>query len=158
MIVNEQKQIELVNLCNALYEQDEVVAAILYMADLYGRPVQRLKRVFMYGNYPAVSIYGDKIHLHRLLGIYWWRDDDGEFDAKYVHHKNHNKLDARRHNLELLDVFTHQSYHTKGRIFTEEHKRKISEVAKMNNSDWPTMPPWEDVLPEDILHPEVYDD
>lgn len=138
MIVKEQKTIELVNACGATYHESEVVAALAWLAALYGKPVQRLKRVFLYGKYPAISIYGDKIHLHRAIGMSLWRDTDFEFDVKYVHHKNHNKMDARSENLELIGVSDHQSHHTKGRIFTEEHKRKISEG---NRSRWRKLRP-----------------
>lgn len=127
MIVKTQKTIELVNACGAIYEEDQVVGALLWLAELYGKPVIRLKQVFLYGKYPGISVYGDKIHLHRALGMSWWRDIDYEFDIKYVHHINGNKLDARKVNLELVDAREHQIHHTKGRTFTVEHRAKISE-------------------------------
>lgn len=133
MIVKEQKPIELVNACSAIYHEDEVIGALLWLSELYGKPVQRLKRVFMMGNYPAVSIYGDKLHLHRAIAMSLWRDTDFEFDAKYVHHLNHNKLDARSENLELIDPSVHQSQHNKGRVLTPEHRSKIGES---NRTRW----------------------
>lgn len=133
MIVNEQKPLELVNTCGALYSEEDVTAAILFMAEKIGKPVQRLKKVFMYGSYPGVAIHQYKIHLHRLLGMYWWFDTDLEFHNKYVHHLNHDKLDARSENLQLINVGEHQSHHNKGRIFTAEHRAKIGDA---NRTRW----------------------
>lgn len=54
MIINSQKTIELVNTCDAKYDQEILVDAILWYTE---KPTARLKKVFMYGKYPAVAIY-----------------------------------------------------------------------------------------------------
>lgn len=119
MIVKEQKQIELVNQCGAVLRELELEGAILWYSKNLGKPVQQLKRVFLYGNYPAVSIHGQKLHVHRLLWAYW----TGRYPTaiQYVHHINGNKLDNRRGNLKLMLAKDHQSYHNKGRKQTKEH-------------------------------------
>lgn len=47
----------------------------------------------MFGNYPAVTIFKEKIHIHRLLMMYW--NGIRKLDKNtYVHHINENKLNA----------------------------------------------------------------
>lgn len=128
MIVNEQKQIELKNECGCICRETDLEGAILWYSRNLDKPVQRLKRVFLYGSYPAVSIRGQKIHVHRLLWAYW----SGRFPSRreYVHHKNGNKLDNRRENLELMYASEHQSISNKGRKQSPEWiKKRITKTA-----------------------------
>lgn len=78
----------------------------------------------MFGRYPAVSIHHEKIHVHRLLMMYWKKR---KLETKeHVHHKDGNRLNALKENLEIKDASVHLSYHNKGRKFSEEHKCKIA--------------------------------
>ncbi|SDX04938.1 hypothetical protein SAMN05518848_104192 [Paenibacillus sp. PDC88] len=122
MIVKFQRPIEIINNCQAIYDEDELKEAIIWYSS---RPVTRIKTVYMHGEYPAVSIHEQKIHIHRLLMMYW---EKRQLDTKeFVHHKNENKLCALRENLELMSSSIHQSHHSKGRIFSKEHREKIAE-------------------------------
>lgn len=125
MIIKEQKPIIIKNQCNAIFDEEELKRAILWYSD---RPVSRIKTVYMYGQYPAVSIYFQKIHIHRLLMMYWLQRDLNR--DEYIHHKDGNKLNATKENLELIDASIHQSLHNKGRILSKEHKRKIAEANR----------------------------
>lgn len=126
MIVKEQKEIELVNACNAIGSETYIKSAILWYTD---KPVSRLKKVYMYGRYPAITIHKEKIHLHRLLAMFDLKTKD--LRGKYVHHKNGNKLDCRITNLELVDPSEHQSKHNKGRKQSPEHVfKRISATVK----------------------------
>ena len=66
-MVKIQRKIEFINNCCAVVDYDELEKAIL----LYScKPTISKKHIFMYGNYPAVSIGKDKIHIHRLMMMY----------------------------------------------------------------------------------------
>lgn len=124
MIVKEQKPIEFVNTCNAKFDARHLEQAILLKTN---KPVQRLKRVFMHGKYPAISIHGMKYHIHRLLTEYW----SGDITGFYVDHINGDKLDATLPNLRILEPAVHQSITNKGRRQTPQHVyRRIASTVK----------------------------
>lgn len=133
MIVKYQKEIEIVNTCGAIYSEEEVRSAIMDLVAIVGKPVQRLKRVYLYGNYPAITIDHIKIHLHRLLMGYKIGHVELATNGMYVHHKNHNKLDARLSNLELIEPSEHQSHHNKGKTISEYQRKRIIES---NQTRW----------------------
>ncbi len=121
MIVHEQKPIKLVNYCGAVYDNNELASALLWYAR---EPVCRMKRVFMSGRYPAVSIREEKIHIHRLLMLYW---TNGHIpDGYVVHHLDGNKLNASRENLCLVSSSFHSSQHNKGRELSQVHRERLS--------------------------------
>ena len=92
------------------------------------KPLYSKRVIYMHSNYPAISIYDEKIHIHRLLMMYKLQSD---IDANYyVHHIDGNKLNATINNLELIDSKKHQSYHNKGKNLTKEHRKKISEANR----------------------------
>jgi len=121
MIVKKQKPIIFDNKCGAIFIPWQLEAAILWKNQLNG-PVCRIKRVFMHGRYPAISIHGRKIHIHRLI-MSWMLKRTIQPDI-HVHHKNENTTDATGNNLEIKDCFHHLSMHHKGKKQTEDHKRK----------------------------------
>lgn len=109
-MIKRQKEIFIINECSAIFDKDELKQAILWKTEL---PVLSTKRVFMYGNYPAISIYDKKIHIHRLLMEYWLNARIPKEFA--VHHLNENKLDARKENLAVILHSVHISSHNKGK-------------------------------------------
>lgn len=121
MILNEQKPIEFINNCGCLVDYNELEKAILWFSD---KPVASKKKIFMHGKYPGVAIYKNKVHVHRLLMMFW----EGRKLARweYVHHKDENKLNAVKNNLEIVEVSRHQSMHNKGKIFSSDHRNKIA--------------------------------
>lgn len=133
MIVRRQKRIEFNSPVEVLYDPAELRKAILWYTD---RPVARLKHVFLYGKYYAVSIYDQKIHIHRLLMMFWLKRELQT--NEYVHHKNENKFNNHRDNLEVLPAAVHQSITNKGRKQSPEHvaKRTASmKKTRYENSD-----------------------
>lgn len=125
MTVNIQREIRIVNKCNALFDDAELIKAILWYAK---KPVVSVKNVYMHGKYPGLSIGREKIHLHRLLMMYW----SGRIleRKEHVHHCNHNKLDARKENLSVIDSAIHMSKHNKNKKLSKEHRKKISLAGK----------------------------
>ena len=126
MKIIKQKPIEFNNKANANFEDWQLEQAILWKSQVL--PVCRLKTVFMYGRYPAISIHGDKFHIHRLLVSWFYKRNLKR--EEYVHHKDGNTSNAKLGNLELIDSKKHQSITNKGRKQTPEwiHKR-ISKTA-----------------------------
>ena len=119
MIVNEYKEIQFLNECRAVFNAKDLERAINWYSD---KPVARLKRIFTYGEYPAVSIYDEKIHIHRLLAMYYeQRDLDS---AEYVHHLDGDKLNALRDNIVIQSASDHQRQANKGRKQTPNHIAK----------------------------------
>jgi len=119
MIVKKQKPIEFINQCNCLVDYGELKKAIIWYSD---KPTARLKSIYLHGNknhsYPAVSIYEKKIHVHRLLMMYWL---NRILDAsEYVHHKDENTLNAFRENLQVMKAKEHPVHHLKGRKQSSE--------------------------------------
>lgn len=120
MIVNSQKKIEFINDCNCKVEYKELEKAIIWYQN---KPTSRLKHIYMYGNYPAVTINKVKIHIHRLLMDYWLNTKlPTNF---FVHHINEDKLDARKENLAVIYSVAHQSKHHKGKKISEEQRQEI---------------------------------
>ena len=125
MIVKTQKTIKIINSCRCLVDEEELKRAILWYTK---KPVVQIKKIFIYGKYPAVAIYHEKIHVHRLLMMYWLKR---KLKAnEYVHHENKNRYDAIKDNLKLIKQATHQSMHNKGKALSEEHRKKISQANK----------------------------
>lgn len=125
MIVNFQKRIEFINECNCIVDLNELEQAILWYQS---KPTSSVKKIYLHGNYPAVSIHNQKIHIHRLLMQYWLNT---KLPFEYsVHHLNENKLDARKENLSLILNSAHNSSHNKGRIFSDSHREKIALANK----------------------------
>lgn len=125
-MIKKQKQISFINNCNALVDYSELANAVLWYAK---SPVMSEKHIYMHGKYPAVSIHKEKIHIHRLLMMYWI---GGSLPKDYfVHHIDENKLNATKGNLSLVFFSTHQSHHNKGKIISDEQKNRIKEFNHM---------------------------
>src|SRR5690606_22109867 len=120
-----QKQIEFINKCNCIVDYSDLEKAILWYTN---KPVARLKTIYLQGQYPAVSIHKEKIHVHRLLMMYW--EQRKLRSEEHVHHKDGNRLNALRENLEILDASEHLSLHNKGKKLTKSHKNKISNANR----------------------------
>lgn len=120
MTVKIQKPIKFNNTCNCIVDYKELEDAILWYIE---NPVQSTKKIYIHGDYPAITINRDKIHIHRLLMNYWL---DTKLPSNfYVHHINENKLDARKENLAVIFMTTHQSKHNKGKVVSEKQREAI---------------------------------
>lgn len=125
MILKKQREIIFKNDCGAIFDESLLRKAICWYTS---KPVCEIKHIYMFSKYPAVSIYDKKIHIHRLLKMY---DIGEDLDSnQYVHHKDGNKLNATLSNLEILESTQHQSLHNKGKVLSEEHRKKIALANK----------------------------
>lgn len=119
-MVKTQRKIEIINDCSAIVDYEELAKAILWYSS---KPTVSKKHIFMFGNYQAVSIGKEKIHIHRLMMMYWLKCKIPREFA--VHHINENKLDSRKENLSVVLNSTHISKHTKGKIVSDKVRNRI---------------------------------
>jgi hypothetical protein len=125
MIINKQKPIEFNSPADLLFNREDLKLAILWYSK---KPVARLKHVYLHGNYYAVSIYDEKIHIHRLLMMFWLKR--GLERDEYVHHKNGNKLNNLKENLEIMSASDHQKLTKSGVSLSLEHRKNIGKANK----------------------------
>jgi hypothetical protein len=125
MIVKEQKKIQFINDCGCLVDEPELAKAIQWYSD---KPVARLKHIYIHGAYPAISIYKEKLHIHRLLMMYW--ENRVLNPTEYVHHCDGNKLNALKDNLSIIEQGRHQSLHNSGKSLSLSHRQKLSEANR----------------------------
>lgn len=125
MIIKLQKKIEFINDCNCLVNYKLLEKAIKWYSN---RPVARIKHIYLYGKYPAVSIYDKKLHIHRLLIMYFIRED---LESNiYIHHIDGNPLNNLEINLEIMEASKHQSLINRGRKQNQEWiKKRITKTA-----------------------------
>ena len=116
-----QREVILDNACGAQYDEQELVNAMLWYSD---KPIYQKKKVALHGKYPAVSLGKTKIHIHRLLMMYWM--DNKKLIGYSVHHLDEDRLNATQDNLILFPSKSHASFHNKGKRLSESHKSKIS--------------------------------
>lgn len=124
MRAKKQRPIFFSNTCGCIVDYSELEKAILWY-QLF--PTHSKKKIYLHGKYPCVTIGDTKIHVHRLLMLFW---NKSKVMNQYCHHVNHNKLDCSRYNLISIDVSKHQSCHNLGKIISNEHRVKISIAGK----------------------------
>ena len=123
MTVKKQRKINFINDCNAIVDYDDLRKAILWYSD---SPVTSVKHIYMHGKYPAVSIGKDKIHIHRLLMMYWL---DSKIPTEFsVHHIDENRLNASKNNLSIVLNSVHNSNHNKGEKITPKMRDRLLEM------------------------------
>jgi len=130
MIVNKWKKIVFLNHCKCIFDPVELRKAIKWYSN---KPVARYKAIYLYGQYPAVSIYDKKIHIHRLLMMYWLRRDLAY--NEHVHHVR-GKLNCLRHNLMLMSASAHNRMHVADRKVSPEGRARISAANRVRWRRW----------------------
>lgn len=77
-----QNPICFVNKAGCIVDLDLLEKACVWVSD---KPLVSKKSIFMYGKYPAVAIYHNKIHIHRLIMSFMLGRQ--LLRTEYVHHK-----------------------------------------------------------------------
>ena len=120
-----QKTLKFKNECGCIVDYELLEKAMLWYSE---HNLMSNRKIYMHGRYPAVSIYNEKFHVHRLLLMY--RNKKKISRSIVSHHKNKNRLDCTESNLKLLTSKIHGSHHNKGKKLSKEHRLKISEANK----------------------------
>lgn len=120
-----QKPLIFINSCNCVCDERLLSSAMIWFSE---DTLKSPRKIFMHGLYPAVSIYDKKIHVHRLIGLYLFRDRLAE--GMVIHHKDHDRLNASPDNLQLMSNVVHAAHHNKGKTLTDEHKAKIASANR----------------------------
>ena len=119
-----QRKIQFHNDCGALVNYEELEKAVLWYAP---HPVASNKHIYKYGEYPAVSIGKQKVHIHRLLMMYWC---GYIFPSDiYVHHIDENKQNNSIYNLELINHKTHSHNHKIVEINFNKPRKKVGQYT-----------------------------
>lgn len=105
-----QRPIKFNNNCHAVFDSKDLAAAIYAQTE---KPVCKIKSVFMYGCYPAISIYGAKYHIHRLIAGYRLGRKLNRNES--AHHIDDNPLNALWENLKVIYQGDHIRCHLKGK-------------------------------------------
>ena len=121
-----QNKIKFINKCNCLVDYTLLEDAMVWYSG--SNTLMSTRVIYMHGVYPAVSIYNEKIHVHRIIAMF--KEKTKIVSSIHAHHKDGNKLNASYDNIELISANSHLSHHNKGRKFTEEHKKKISNANR----------------------------
>ena len=148
MTLKHQKDIRIINSCNAIYDEDLLKKAILWYSTA---PVKQSKKVFLYGNYAAIAIGKDKIHIHRLIGLYFLGLRKCN---RHFHHINGNKMDNKAGNIACIEPRIHLSRHNKGRKPSTNTIRSTIE-ANRRRKGCRTRPHRADVTPEQVYEMRV---
>jgi hypothetical protein len=120
-----QARLKFDNTCNCVVDYELLERAMLWYSD----GVLKSDRViFIHAKYPAVNIYYEKILIHRLIAMYIYKAK--VCSSIHAHHKDGDKLNCSKHNIELINASAHMSHHNKGKRLSLEHRMKISEAGK----------------------------
>ena len=125
MIIKRWKKIVFVNQCDCVFDPAELRKATRWYSN---KPVARIKTIYLHGQYPAVSIYDKKIHVHRLLMMYWLQRDLAH--NEHIHHMR-GKLNCLRYNLLLMSAAAHNRIHVADRVLSTEARSKISAANRL---------------------------
>ncbi len=113
------------NKCGCIVDYNLLESAMLWYANT---PLIPFRKIYLHGLYAAVSIYNEKIHIHRLIMMY--KSKVRLPPNLIVHHKDGNKLNNAIENLEITSNYRHASHHNKSKVLTIVHRNKISEANK----------------------------
>lgn len=116
---------EFINECNCIFENEVLECSIIEECKRRKIKPKSQYKIYNYRGYAGISLKHDKVSIHRIIGKYMVGMD---FDKKIcVHHINHNKLDNRISNLQVMKNSLHTKEHY---IFQYVSKKQLDENRK----------------------------
>lgn len=120
-----------INECGCVFEQDILESALEMKCMKLDKYCHDEYRITLHNNYPTICIAHEHFYVHNLIGEYLY----GNIRKGYViHHKDSNKLNALKDNLDYISCFMHSQIHGELRkgndCRSEEGKWKGINAAK----------------------------
>jgi hypothetical protein len=125
MIVKTQKKVQFENSCNCIFNELYLRTAMEWYAK---KPFYNKRKIYLHSKYPTVSMFHEKLHIHRLLVE--WIIGRKLKRTEYVHHKNGDVLNNYINNLEIMEASKHQSMHNKNKKISDYQKQQIIKSNK----------------------------
>lgn len=117
---------EFINECNTVFIYTDLEEAIKEKASSTNHKLKDTYRLVKRNGYATVRIGHDRYYIHRLLGTLYYGD------CEIIYHKDHNKLNNSRDNLEPMSKSQHANHHHKGNDFRSDEGIKASVNAMAN--------------------------
>ena len=115
---------ELINKCGCIFDAVDLEKAIMSECERKGRRAKEKYTIVAREDYPCICIAHDHYRVHSLLGKYYFGN------CEVVHHKDRNKLNASKANLEPMTSSEHTKSHYLVQYVSEEHKKGFGERMK----------------------------
>ncbi|MCQ2088480.1 MAG: HNH endonuclease [Bacilli bacterium] len=115
-----------INECRSYFIQNDLEETIRKKASENNHKAKESYRIVLRNGYPTICIGHDRYYVHRLLGELYFGN------CELIHHKDHNKLNNLKSNLEPMTNSQHAIHHHKGNDFRSEEGMMRSVMAMAN--------------------------
>ena len=115
---------EFINKCDCVFDAGDLEQAIVSECERKNRTPKDVYRITLRSSYPCICIAHSHYNVHSLLGKFYFGD------CEVIHHKDRNKLNASKANLEPMTSSEHTKSHYLVQYVSEEHKKGFGERMK----------------------------
>ena len=111
---------EFKNKCDCIVNYKDLEEAIINQVYIDNKKIKDRYTITLWGGYPTICIAHTHYRIHYLLGKYYFSGYDKQ---KSIHHKDLNKLNSLKDNLELVTNSEHIKLHKIYRYVDEEYQK-----------------------------------
>ena len=112
-----------------MYDYEELKQAIEYACKKRGYTPNEKYKIYLFSEYPAISLKHEKIRLHRIIGEYMTNMELPKH--LHVHHIDGNKLNAQSCNLQVISNNFHTKKHSIVQYVSKEQLRKNARAGAL---------------------------